>query len=268
MDLQDVSEHVGYFNGGNDGYKGPDMADFPISPLVLIGAGSSLAFSRLFYHLYQEKKTELKKLKASLVQADGEPLASQFVPRCFGVIQKITLEEQWKNWNSFTNTWNSQTKNRKESNNSVPFSLVSPGAYIDDFSVKIQNPLEASGSFLDRVHYKVRRAEDGLKNMLLQSLSGEKPVAMEESEEMLRLGSPLMGFGEVVLEGGQVMRLQPPRDGRKYILVPSDHGSFMDRHERSASMWKTLSAATGITGASLLAGAIYGLAGNRDDGSK
>lgn len=44
---------------------GPDMADFPISPLVLIGAGSSLAFSRLFYHLYQEKKTELKKLKAS-----------------------------------------------------------------------------------------------------------------------------------------------------------------------------------------------------------
>ncbi|XP_056276384.1 mitochondrial ubiquitin ligase activator of nfkb 1-A isoform X2 [Pseudoliparis swirei] len=272
------------------------MADFPISPLVLIGAGSSLAFSRLFYHLYQEKKTELKKLKEipvfkpdqhllrvlrasphkrlqyvaveGLVQADGEPLASQFVPRCFGVIQKITVEEQWKYWNSFTNTWNSQTKNRKESNNSVPFSLVSPGAYVTDFSVKIQNPLEASGSFLDRVHYKVRRAEDGLKNMLLQSLSGEKPVAMEESEEMLRSGSPLTGFGELVLEGGQVMRLQAPRDGRKYILVPSDHGSFMDRHERSASMWKTLSAATGITGASLLAGAIYGLARNRDDGSK
>lgn len=42
-----------------------DMADLPLNPLVLIGAGSSFAFSGLFYHLYQEKKKELQKLKAS-----------------------------------------------------------------------------------------------------------------------------------------------------------------------------------------------------------
>ncbi|XP_068427646.1 mitochondrial ubiquitin ligase activator of nfkb 1-A [Clinocottus analis] len=272
------------------------MADSPINPLVLIGAGTSFAFSGLFYHLYQEKKTELKKLKEipvfkpdqhlvrvlrasphkrlqyvaveGLVQADGEPLASQFVPRCFGVVQKIAVEEHWKYWNSLTNTWNARTTNRKESNNSVPFSLVSPGAYITDLYVKIQNPLEASGCFLDRVYYKVRRAEEGLASMLLQGLNGEKPVAMEESEELLRVGSTLTGFGEVVLEGGQVMRLQAPQDGRKYILVPTDHRSFMDRHERSANMWKMLTAVTGITGASLLANIIYGLVGNRDDRPK
>lgn len=272
------------------------MSDLPVNPLVLIGIGSSFAFSGLFYKLYKEKKEELKKLKEipifkpdqhlvkilrasphkrlqyvaveGLVQADGEPLASQFVPRCFGVIQKIAVEEHWKYWNSLTKTWNSRTMNRKETNNTVPFSLVSPGAYITDLYVKIQNPLEASGCDLERVYFKVRRAEEGLVNVMMQGINGEKPVAMEESEELLRVGSTLTGFGEVVLEGGQVMRLQAPQDGRKFILVPTDYRSFMDRHEKTASMWKALTAVTGITGASLLAKVIYGLVGKQDDKSK
>ncbi|KAE8291317.1 hypothetical protein D5F01_LYC10915 [Larimichthys crocea] len=272
------------------------MSDFSVHPLVLIGVGSSFAFSSLFYHLYQEKKKELIKLKEipvfkpdqhlvrvlkssphkrlqyvaveGLVQAHGEPLASQFVPRCFGVVQKIAVEEHWKYWNSLSRTWNSRTTNRKETNNSVPFSLVSPGDYITDLYVKVQNPLEASGSYLERVYYKVRRVEESLSNLVLQGISGERPVAMEESEELLRVGSILTGFGEVVLEGGKVMRIQAPQNGRKYILVATDHRSFIDSHERSASMWKTLTAATGITGASLLAATIYGLVGKRDDKSK
>ncbi|XP_036939794.1 mitochondrial ubiquitin ligase activator of nfkb 1-A [Acanthopagrus latus] len=272
------------------------MGDLPVNPLVLIGVGSSFAFSGLFYHLYQEKKKELKQLREipvfrpdqhlvkvlwatprkrlqyvaveGMVQADGEPLASQFVPRCFGVIQKIAVEEHWKYWNSLSRTWNSRTINRKETNNAVPFSLVSPGAYINDLYVKVQNPLDASGCYLETVYHKVRRAEEGLVNVMLQGLSGERPVAMEQSEELLRVGSTLTGFGEVVLEGGQVMRLQAPQDGRKFILVPTDHRSFLDGHESTASMWKTLTAVTGITGASLLAKVIYGLVEKRDDKSK
>lgn len=42
------------------------MSDFPVNPLVLIGVGSSFAFSGLFYHLYGEKKKELAKLKVSV----------------------------------------------------------------------------------------------------------------------------------------------------------------------------------------------------------
>lgn len=41
------------------------MSDFSVNPLVLLGIGSSFAFSAVFYHLYQEKKKELIKLKAS-----------------------------------------------------------------------------------------------------------------------------------------------------------------------------------------------------------
>ncbi|KAM7401235.1 hypothetical protein PAMA_005429 [Pampus argenteus] len=272
------------------------MGDLPVNPLVIIGVGSSFAFSGLFYHLYQEKKKELKRLKEipvfkpdqhllrvlkaspykrlqyvaveGLVQADGEPLASQFVPRCFGVIQKTSSEEHWKYWNSFSRTWNSRTMNRKETKTSVPFSLVSPGAYITDLYVKVQNPLEASGCYLERVYHRVRRAEEGLVNVVMQGLSGEKPVAMEESEELLRVGSTLTGFGEVVLEGGQVMRLQAPQDGRKFVLVPTDYRSFVDGHESSASMWKSLTVLTGLTGVSLLAAVIYNLVGKQDDRSK
>lgn len=221
--------------------------------------------------------------------ADGEPLASQFVPRCFGVIQKIVVKEHWKYWNSNSQTWyirsesasfnlsslsvksshaffrNSRTINRKETNNAVPFSLVSPGAYINDLFVKVQNPAEASGCYLDRVHFRVRPAEEGLLDVVLQGISGERPEKMVESEELLRVGSTVTGFGEVVLAGDEEMRLQAPRDGRKYILIPTDHRSFLDRHESSARMWKVLTAVSGIIGASLLTHIVNRSMGKRDD---
>ncbi|XP_013864407.1 mitochondrial ubiquitin ligase activator of nfkb 1-A isoform X2 [Austrofundulus limnaeus] len=272
------------------------MSDSSVNPLVLIGIGSSFAFSGLFYHLYQEKKKELKKLKKipifrpdqhlvkvlnstphkrlqyvaveGVVHADSEPLTSQFVPRCSGVIQKISVEEEWKFFNYVTKTWKSRTVNKKETNNSVPFSLVSPGSYVPDVYVRVQNPLEASGSFLERVYFRTRSAEEGVMDVVLQGLRGEKPVGMVESEEMLREGSSLTGFGEVVLEGSRVVRLQAPQDGRKFTLVPSDYRSFMDRHEATASMWKMLTAVAGITGASLVAGVIYNFTGKQDKSSK
>nr|XP_057922316.1 mitochondrial ubiquitin ligase activator of nfkb 1-A [Doryrhamphus excisus] len=271
------------------------MGDFSISPLVLLGVGSSFACSGLFHHLYQQKKKELTKLKEipvfrpdehlctvlkssphrrlqyvaveGLVQADEKPLSSQFVPRCFGVLQKIVVQEHGEYWNSLTKTWSSRRMNRKETNNSVPFSLVCPGSYITDFEVKVQEPSEGSGYFLERVYHRVRRAEEGLVNVVLQGISGERPVAMEESEEMLRVGSSLTVFGEVVMEGGHG-RVRAPKDGREYLLIPTGYKSYIERHERSAGMWKMLTAVTGITGASLLAIVIYGMVETRDDRSK
>ncbi|XP_077414214.1 mitochondrial ubiquitin ligase activator of nfkb 1-A [Vanacampus margaritifer] len=270
------------------------MSDFPISPLILFGVGSSFACSGLFYHLYQEKKRELVKLKEipvfrpdyrlatllkssphkrlqyvaveGLVEADEKPLTSLFVPRCYGVLQKIKIVEHAEYWNSLSKTWCSRPTNRKETNNSVPFSLICPDSYISDFQVRVQDPSEGSGYFLERVYHRVRRAEDGLANVVLQGISGERAVAMEESEEMLRVGSNLTVFGEVVLEGGHG-RLRAPRDGREYVLVPTDYKSFIERHERSASMWKMLTVLTGIVGASVLAGIIYDTMG-KDDRSK
>ncbi|XP_028988309.1 mitochondrial ubiquitin ligase activator of nfkb 1-A [Betta splendens] len=272
------------------------MSDLSLNSLIWIGVGSSFACSGLFYYLYREKNKEFNKLKEipifkpdqqlvkilkssphkrllyvaveGMVQADAEPLTSQFVPQCFGVIQKTTMQENWQYWNSLSKTWNTQTINKKETSNTVPFSLVSPGAYIGDLYVKVHKPLEASGCYLERVFRKVKHAEEGFVNVVLQGLSGKKPAKIEESEELLRVGSTLTGFGEVVLEGGQVMRLQAPQDGRKYILVPTDYRSFIERHEKSASMWMKLTAITGLTGISLLAGVMYNLFGTHGDRTK
>lgn len=150
----------------------------------------------------------------------------------------------------------------------MPFSLVSPGAYVTDVYLKVQNPLEACGSYLEQVHFRVRRAEEGLVDLVVQGISGEKPASKVESEELLLVGSTLTGFGEVVMEGGRVMRLQAPADGRRFVLVSGDHRSFLDRHQRSASMWKKLTAVSGLTGAALLAGVIYRALGKEGERSK
>lgn len=151
----------------------------------------------------------------------------------------------------------SKKVNKKETNNTVPFSLVQPGSYTSEVSIHVDSPLEAAGDYLERVHKRLRQAKEGLVDVMLQELSGEKPVALEEREEMLRVGSCLTGFGELVLEQDKVMKLRPPRDGRSYILIPSDYKSFIERHENSASMWKGLTTLTGITGVTLLAGFIH-----------
>lgn len=153
----------------------------------------------------------------------------------------------------------------------MPFNLVKPGVYITDLRVQVQNPLEASGGYLERVHHRFRGAE-GLMNVVLQGLSGERPEKLEESEEMLRVGTTVTGFGQVVLEHGDSVRLQAPQDGRSYVLIASDHRSFMERHEATARMWRDLAAFSGILGtcllASLLAGLLKGSGGRRDGRSQ
>lgn len=161
-----------------------------------------------------------------------------------------------------------RTVDKKVSNNVVPFSLASLGAYYTDILVKVQSPLEASGDFLELVHQQRKFAQTGLVDAVLQGVSGEKPVSQDVREEMLKVGTPLTAFGEVVLEYGDGVRIQPPRDGRTYVLSVGDHRSFIERHEGMAGWWRALATFCGITGSAVLAGMIYdaskGRGGRRD----
>lgn len=158
-------------------------------------------------------------------------------------------------------------QNRKETNNAVPFSLVNPGMFISDLRVKVQNPHQACGCYLERVHSRSRPVENDLLNAVLQGISSERPQKLEESEELLRVGTVVTGFGEVVLEPGGSMRLQAPRDGHEYILISSDHKSFIGRHQATASMWKDLAFVSGILGTCFLASLLKGSRGRKDGGS-
>ncbi|KAJ8356973.1 hypothetical protein SKAU_G00197670 [Synaphobranchus kaupii] len=256
-----------------------------ISPLTLICVGSSFLFSRLFHQLYQQKRLEIQKikeipkyqpnedllriLKASpqkrlsyaavegLVQPDGDPLASQYVPRCFGVVQKVHVQEKWEVWNPTTKTWYPRNMNKKETNNLVPFHLGCPGAFASKVAVKVHAPLEAVGPYLEQVYHRVRYAREGLMHFMMHELASERPVSLEETEEILRVGTTLTGFGEVVLEHGHVIRLQPPMDGRQYVLFPTNYQGYLQMHQSSATMWKVLTAVFGLAGATLLVWTLY-----------
>uniref|UniRef100_A0A8C4ZK86 RING-type E3 ubiquitin transferase n=1 Tax=Gadus morhua TaxID=8049 RepID=A0A8C4ZK86_GADMO len=264
------------------------MRDLP-NPLVLFGIGSSFAFSGMFYNFYRAKKEELRKIKVwvdqhllklltsdtlkrfqyigvdGLVQPDGEPLASEFVPRSFGVVQKISEEEHWETWNSLTLTWDSQSPNRKETDHTVPFSLVAPGGPTTasgsdgDVYVKVQNPLEATGLDLDLVNCQGSCViEGGLSAATPQDLSNLRFFHKSRTEAMLLVGTTVTGFGEV-------MRLQAPQDGRPYVLLRTDYKSYVERHENSASMWKKLAVGCGAIGTVCLAETLYDLLQKHND---
>lgn len=255
------------------------------SPLTYICVGSSFLFSRLFYNLYQEKKREIQQIKEiqkfqpnedllrtvkaspqkrlpyvaveGVVQPVGDPLESKYKPQCFGVIQKVRVEETWEMWNPTSQTWFRRKMNTNKSNNMVPFHLVCPGAFVSKVAVKVQSPLEAVEPYLEQVYHKVKYARDGLLDFVVQDLVGERPFCLEETENILRVGTPLTGFGEVVLEQGRMLKLQPPTNGQPYLLFTSNYQTYLETHESTATMWKILTAVCGLAGATLLAWTLY-----------
>uniref|UniRef100_A0A8C4RQE9 RING-type E3 ubiquitin transferase n=1 Tax=Erpetoichthys calabaricus TaxID=27687 RepID=A0A8C4RQE9_ERPCA len=252
---------------------------------VLISIGGSFALSGLFYHLYTKKLGELQKLKEiprielnedliktldsshqkclqyvaleGIVKPDGESLASQFVPRCFGVIQRIIIQEYRRALNMITYIWDSKKQNRKEVIHTVPFSLVPVSGYDPGISVHVDSPLSASVLSLEPVYCYIRKAKMAFTDYFVLELNGQKPWWLEEKEEMLKVGSTLTGFGELILDSNRMLRLRPPQDGQKYLLIISDYRSYLQHQESSVTVWKVLTGVFGLLGVALLLLNIY-----------
>uniref|UniRef100_A0A8C4RS51 RING-type E3 ubiquitin transferase n=1 Tax=Erpetoichthys calabaricus TaxID=27687 RepID=A0A8C4RS51_ERPCA len=256
------------------------MGDSMYSSMRLISIGGSFALSGLFYHLYTKKLGELQKLKEiprielnedliktldsshqkclqyvaleGIVKPDGESLASQFVPRCFGVIQRIIIQEQ-----TMLKRWDSKKQNRKEVIHTVPFSLVPVSGYDPGISVHVDSPLSASVLSLEPVYCYIRKAKMAFTDYFVLELNGQKPWWLEEKEEMLKVGSTLTGFGELILDSNRMLRLRPPQDGQKYLLIISDYRSYLQHQESSVTVWKVLTGVFGLLGVALLLLNIY-----------
>uniref|UniRef100_A0A8C4RS87 RING-type E3 ubiquitin transferase n=1 Tax=Erpetoichthys calabaricus TaxID=27687 RepID=A0A8C4RS87_ERPCA len=261
------------------------MSDETCTPLTLICVGSSFALSGLFYHLYKRKREEIQQLKKipkvelneellrqlhalhhnrlpyvaieGVVLPDGEPLASQYVPRCYGVIQRVIVQEYKKVLNRITNTWNTAKHNRKETTNTVPFSLVPAGIYSTPVTVHVESPMTATDLYLEMVYSRIRKAKETFMGYFEQEMSGEKPWCLEEREEMLKVGSTLTGFGELIMDSSRVLRLRPPQNGQKYLLITSSYQSYLQQHQSSVNMWKMLTAVFGLAGATVLLVFLY-----------
>uniref|UniRef100_A0A8C4RW69 RING-type E3 ubiquitin transferase n=1 Tax=Erpetoichthys calabaricus TaxID=27687 RepID=A0A8C4RW69_ERPCA len=255
------------------------MGDSMYSSMRLISIGGSFALSGLFYHLYTKKLGELQKLKEiprielnedliktldsshqkclqyvaleGIVKPDGESLASQFVPRCFGVIQRIIIQD-CLNFETHTLQMHWQT-----STNKLPFSLVPVSGYDPGISVHVDSPLSASVLSLEPVYCYIRKAKMAFTDYFVLELNGQKPWWLEEKEEMLKVGSTLTGFGELILDSNRMLRLRPPQDGQKYLLIISDYRSYLQHQESSVTVWKVLTGVFGLLGVALLLLNIY-----------
>ncbi|NXM71277.1 MUL1 ligase, partial [Serilophus lunatus] len=185
-----------------------------------------------------------------VVQSVKETLSSQFVENCKGVVQRLTLQEHKMVWNRTTHLWNNYEKIIHQRTNSTPFALVAPegGAGV---TVRVVKPLEAAELSLETVYEKFHPSVQSFTDVIGHYISGERPKGIQETEQMLRVGTALTGVGELVLDN-TTLKLQPPKQGMPYYLSSMDFDSLLHKQESSARFWKILTVVFGAATCAVL----------------
>ncbi|NXQ28853.1 MUL1 ligase, partial [Alaudala cheleensis] len=246
------------------------------SQAVLLAASS--AITALLYSVYRQKarvarglegarKVRLDgDLRAVLLEAPGrcvpyaviegvvrsvkETLSSQFVESCKGVVQRLTLQEHKMVWNRTTHLWNDYEKIIHQRTNTTPFELA-PAEDAAGVSIRVMKPLEAAELSLETVYEKFHPSVQSFTDVIGHYISGERPKGIQETEQMLKVGTALTGVGELVLDNATI-KLQPPKQGMPYYLSSLDFESLLQKQESSARFWKILTVVSGFATCAVL----------------
>ncbi|XP_067872919.1 mitochondrial ubiquitin ligase activator of NFKB 1 isoform X2 [Heterodontus francisci] len=179
-----------------------------------------------------------------MVNPVKETLNSQFVDGCKGVIQRLVLQEHKMVWNRITHLWNDCEKIIHQRTNTVPFDLV-PTVGNPSLSVRVIKPLESSELNLETVYEKFHPVVQTFTDIIGHYISGERPMGIKETEEMLRDKDIVTGVGELVLDNNFI-KLQPPKQGLQYYLSRLDIESLVRKQESKVKLWKILTMVFGI----------------------
>ncbi|XP_063273425.1 mitochondrial ubiquitin ligase activator of NFKB 1 [Prinia subflava] len=246
------------------------------SQAVLLAA--STAITALLYSVYRQKarvarglegarKVRLDgDLRAVLLEAPGrcvpyaviegvvrsvkETLSSQFVESCKGVVQRLTLQEHKMVWNRTTHLWNDYEKIIHQRTNTTPFELV-PAEGGAGAAVRVMKPLEAAELSLETVYEKFHPSVQSFTDVIGHYISGERPKGIQETEQMLKVGTALTGVGELVLDNATI-KLQPPKQGMPYYLSTLDFEALLQKQESSVRFWKILTVVSGFATCAVL----------------
>ncbi|NXU56100.1 MUL1 ligase, partial [Turnix velox] len=241
---------------------------------------TSTALTALLYSVYRQKarvarglqgarKVRLDgELQAVLLEAPGrcvpyaviegvvrsvkETLGSQFVESCKGVVQRLTLQEHKMVWNRTTHLWNDYEKIIHQRTNTTPFDLVpleEDGA--GGVAVRVMKPLEASELSLETVYEKFHPSVQSFTDVIGHYISGERPKGIQETEQMLKVGTALTGVGELILDHTTI-KLQPPKQGLPYYLSDLDFQSLLQKQEANVRFWKVLTLLFGFATCTVL----------------
>ncbi|NXR06877.1 MUL1 ligase, partial [Semnornis frantzii] len=185
------------------------------------------------------------------VRSVKETLSSQFVENCKGVVQRLTLQEHKMVWNRTTHLWNDYEKIIHQRTNTTPFDLVPAEEGTGGVAVRVMKPLEAAELSLETVYEMFHPSVQSFTDVIGHYISGERPKGIQETEQMLKVGTVLTGVGELVLDTATI-KLQPPKQGMPYYLSTSDFNSLLHKQEASARLWKTLTVLFGFATCAIL----------------
>ncbi|XP_065711228.2 mitochondrial ubiquitin ligase activator of NFKB 1 [Patagioenas fasciata] len=185
-----------------------------------------------------------------VVQSVKDTLSSQFVENCKGVVQRLTLQEHKMVWNRTTHLWNDYEKIIHQRTNTTPFDLVPPeeGAGV---TVRVMKPLDAAELSLETVYEKFHPSVQSFTDVIGHYISGERPKGIQETEQMLKVGTALTGVGELVLDNTTI-KLQPPKQGMPYYLSSLDFSTLLQKHEANVRFWKILTVVFGFATCTIL----------------
>ncbi|XP_010138340.1 PREDICTED: mitochondrial ubiquitin ligase activator of NFKB 1, partial [Buceros rhinoceros silvestris] len=138
-----------------------------------------------------------------VVRSVKETLSSQFVENCKGVVQRLTLQEHKMVWNRTTHLWNDYEKIIHQRTNTTPFDLV-PQEAGAGMAVRVMKPLEAAELSLETVYEKFHPSVQSFTDVIGHYISGERPKGIQETEQMLKVGTALTGGGELVLDNATI----------------------------------------------------------------
>ncbi|NXQ50387.1 mitochondrial ubiquitin ligase activator of NFKB 1 [Catharus ustulatus] len=239
---------------------------------------ASTAITALLYSVYRQKARVARELegarkvrldgdlRAVLLEAPGrcvpyaviegvvrsvkETLSSQFVENCKGVVQRLTLQEHKMVWNRTTHLWNDYKKIIHQRTNTTPFDLA-PAEDGSGVTVRVMKPLDAAELSLETVHEKFHPSVQSFTDVIGHYISGERPKGIQETEEMLKVGTALTGVGELVLDNATI-KLQPPKQGMPYYLSSMDFESLLQKQESGVRFWKILTVIFGFATCAVL----------------
>ncbi|KAF1399759.1 Mitochondrial ubiquitin ligase activator of NFKB 1, partial [Spheniscus humboldti] len=239
---------------------------------------ASTALTALVYSIYRQKARVARglegakrvrldgDLRAVLLEAPGrcvpyaviegvvrsvkETLSSQFVENCKGVVQRLTLQEHKMVWNRTTHLWNDYEKIIHQRTNTTPFDLV-PQEEGAGVTVRVMKPLDAAELSLETVYEKFHPSVQSFTDVIGHYISGERPKGIQETEQMLKVGTALTGVGELVLDNATI-KLQPPKQGMPYYLSGVDFDSLLQKQESNVRFWKILTVVFGFATCAVL----------------
>ncbi|XP_021389440.1 mitochondrial ubiquitin ligase activator of NFKB 1 isoform X4 [Lonchura striata] len=185
-----------------------------------------------------------------VVRSVKDTLSSQFVENCKGVVQRLTLQEHKMVWNRTTHLWNDYEKIIHQRTNTTPFDLV-PAEDGAGVTVRVMKPLEAAELSLETVYEKFHPSVQSFTDVIGHYISGERPKGIQETEQMLKVGTALTGVGELVLDNATI-KLQPPKQGMPYYLSSLDFESLLQKQESGARFWKILTVVSGFATCAVL----------------